>query len=70
MWLPRGASIAGDQAPNGRRPAGETVPTGRRRPGGRSEDYSASGLIAWKVGLLKTLSRQAPLSCSLALPTE
>jgi hypothetical protein len=33
-------------------------------------NYFFSGAIAWNVGLLKTLSRQAPLSCSLALPTE
>jgi len=32
--------------------------------------YFLSGSIAWKVGLLKTLFRQAPLSCILALPTE
>jgi len=29
-----------------------------------------SGEMAWNVGLLKTLSRQAPLSWSLAFPTE
>jgi hypothetical protein len=67
----RGATIAGKRLSNERRPAGETVPTGRQRPGEAVRgSYSSRGLIAWNVGLSKTLLRQAPLSWSLALPTE
>ena len=74
-----GRGLAGRERPVGgrakRRPAGEVrlrrgADLGGQDCEGEDRGYSASGVIAWKVGLLKTLSRQAPLSCSLALPTE